>query len=106
MLTCVHGSMLRCSVMSAGSVCACLCCTVVNTPKLCFVAVVAAGPAGALVECKGLAINQQNPHLLGVACGDPYVRLFDRRRLSTCEWCCASCQRRGAGGWRLAAVWV
>lgn len=64
----------------------------------------AAGPAGALVECKGLAINQQNPHLLGVACGDPYVRLFDRRRLSTCEWCCASCPRRG--GWWLAAVWV
>jgi hypothetical protein len=44
------------------------------------------------VECKGLDINQHNPHLLGVACGDPYVRLFDRRRLSTCEWWCLAGQ--------------
>jgi WD and tetratricopeptide repeat-containing protein 1 len=33
-------------------------------------------------EIKGLDICQANPHLLALACGDPYVRIYDRRRLS------------------------
>ena len=33
-------------------------------------------------EIKGLDICQANPHMLALACGDPYVRLYDRRRLS------------------------
>jgi len=42
---------------------------------------------------KGLAINQQNPDLLAVACGDPYVRLYDRRKLTLSER-----EGGGAGG--------
>jgi hypothetical protein len=41
------------------------------------------GDRGRLVECKGLAINPLNPALLAVACGDPYVRVYDRRMLAT-----------------------
>jgi WD and tetratricopeptide repeat-containing protein 1 len=41
-----------------------------------------AGPQSSMVECKGLDLNPVNPNLLAVACGDPYVRVFDRRQLS------------------------
>lgn len=34
------------------------------------------------VDLKGLDINQARPHQMAVACGDPYVRVFDRRKLS------------------------
>lgn len=47
-----------------------------------------AGPRAGLVECKGLDLNPTQPHLMAVACGDPYVRVFDRRRLSTGGWGC------------------
>ncbi|GBF94894.1 hypothetical protein Rsub_08137 [Raphidocelis subcapitata] len=33
------------------------------------------------VEVKGLDICPTAPHLLALACGDPFVRVFDRRRL-------------------------
>jgi hypothetical protein len=81
-----------------------------------------AGPRGGLVECKGVDVNATAPHLMAVACGDPYVRVFDRRRVGTGEgaadwlpllllqvWCsclnciCVSDGRRvatGEGGWR------
>jgi WD and tetratricopeptide repeat-containing protein 1 len=42
-----------------------------------------AGPRGGLVECKGVDVNSAAPHLMAVACGDPYVRVFDRRRVGT-----------------------
>lgn len=38
-------------------------------------------PGGRRVEAKGLCLSAAAPHLLAVACGDPFVRLFDRRRL-------------------------
>jgi hypothetical protein len=34
------------------------------------------------VRAMGLALSPTEPHLIGVACGDNYVRLYDRRRLS------------------------
>eukprot|EP00878_Enallax_costatus_P025492 GHUV01027276.1.p1 GENE.GHUV01027276.1~~GHUV01027276.1.p1 ORF type:complete len:315 (+),score=72.05 GHUV01027276.1:949-1893(+) len=43
----------------------------------------AAGPHQQLVECKGVDVNHLQPHLMAVACGDPYVRVFDRRKLAT-----------------------
>lgn len=42
-----------------------------------------AGPRAGLVECKGLDVNVANPNMMAVACGDPYVRVFDRRRVGT-----------------------
>lgn len=35
-----------------------------------------------LVEVKHLSINPVNPHLLALACGDPFVRVHDRRMAS------------------------
>lgn len=34
------------------------------------------------VELKALDINPAAPHLLAVGCGDPYVRVYDRRKLA------------------------
>jgi len=34
------------------------------------------------VQLKGLSINKARPWQLGVACGDPFVRIFDMRKLS------------------------
>jgi hypothetical protein len=42
-----------------------------------------AGPRGGLIECKGVDVNPIAPHLMAVACGDPFVRVFDRRRVGT-----------------------
>jgi len=41
------------------------------------------GPSGSgpLSEVKGLDICKARPHLLALACGDPFVRLYDRRKL-------------------------
>eukprot|EP00798_Chlamydomonas_sp_ICE-L_P008194 gene8194-1456_t len=38
--------------------------------------------AGKKVEAKSLDINRRSPHLMVVACGDPELRVFDRRKLS------------------------
>ncbi|KAF6262611.1 hypothetical protein COO60DRAFT_599677 [Scenedesmus sp. NREL 46B-D3] len=43
----------------------------------------AAGPSGGLLECKGVDVSAAAPHLMAVACGDPYVRVFDRRCIGT-----------------------
>jgi hypothetical protein len=40
------------------------------------------GGPGRRVELKGLDICPTAPHLMAVACGDPFVRLFDRRMLA------------------------
>jgi hypothetical protein len=39
------------------------------------------GTRAGLVECKG--VDPTAPHLMAVACGDPCVRVFDRRRVGT-----------------------
>ncbi|GMH35920.1 hypothetical protein BSKO_03788 [Bryopsis sp. KO-2023] len=36
------------------------------------------------VELKGLDINKVQSYQMAVACADPYIRIYDRRRLSTC----------------------
>jgi len=35
------------------------------------------------VQLKGLCINKARPYMMAVACSDPYVRIFDMRKLST-----------------------
>ncbi len=40
------------------------------------------GPNGRPLELKGLDMCGSAPHLMAVACGDPTVRVFDRRKLS------------------------
>eukprot|EP00877_Chromochloris_zofingiensis_P010684 jgi/Chrzof1/586/Cz01g21100.t1 len=36
-----------------------------------------------VVELKALDINKTCPYYMAVACGDPYVRIYDRRKLAT-----------------------
>ena len=43
-------------------------------------------------ELKSLNLNPVNPHLLGIAAADPFLRIYDRRMLST-------------GGWRACVIW-
>ncbi|KAG2497866.1 hypothetical protein HYH03_004132 [Edaphochlamys debaryana] len=43
------------------------------------------------VQVKSLDINKAHPHLLAVAGSDPYIRLYDRRRLGPGSW-----KRRGS----------
>ncbi|GLI68626.1 hypothetical protein VaNZ11_013104 [Volvox africanus] len=43
-----------------------------------------------LVQVKSLDINKAHPHLMAVAGSDPYIRLYDRRKLSPGTW-----KRRG-----------
>ncbi|MEW5317744.1 MAG: hypothetical protein WDW38_009020 [Sanguina aurantia] len=35
------------------------------------------------IEVKALDINKAQPHLMAIACGDPFIRIYDRRKLST-----------------------
>lgn len=35
------------------------------------------------IEVKSLAINHARPHYMALACGDAYIRIMDRRKLST-----------------------
>ncbi|EFJ39457.1 hypothetical protein VOLCADRAFT_100946 [Volvox carteri f. nagariensis] len=39
-----------------------------------------------VVQVKSLDINKAHPHLVAVAGSDVYIRLYDRRKLSTCTW--------------------
>ena len=42
------------------------------------------GSDGSPVEIKSLAINPRRSHLIAVGCGDPFLRIYDRRMLSKC----------------------
>jgi hypothetical protein len=39
------------------------------------------GSKAGLVECKGVDVKPTTPNPMAVAFGDPYLRVFDRRRV-------------------------